>query len=65
MLAIIISRNGSNDDDDYDENDDDDDQDDEDDEDNDDDDDERSTLEDLSRAHKMVHIRGFLALKKS
>ena len=34
-----------------------------DDDDDDDDDDERSTLEDLSRARKMVHIKGFMAAK--
>ena len=33
------------------------------DDDDDDDDNERSTFEDLSRAQKMVHIRGFMAAK--
>ena len=60
MLSTIICRNGSNDDND----DDDDDDDDGDDDGDDDDDDERSTLEDLSRAQKMDHIRGFMAAKK-
>ena len=35
------------------------------DDDDDDDDDGRSTLEDLSRAKKMVHIRGFIERPKS
>ena len=33
------------------------------DDDGDDDDDEISTLEDLSRAQKMIHIRGYMAAK--